>query len=183
MFTAMPQGVNPTSASLHAIEAAALQLLHAVRSAGEGCFVSASPLPNGVHYLTVAELFNEFLVSKARAGRSDNYTGLLLKALRSFCTGREQRAVASITAREIEDWLYENTWASRTRKGRLMTQRNVFAWSVTRGELAANVAAGTDLPTDDSEGDPPGILAPAVQGGDGQPGTSPPEFPRPNMSG
>ena len=158
----MPQSVNPTSASLAAIEQAALQLLQAVRSAGKDSFAPASlsPIPN-TRPVTVAELFNEFLLSKSRAGRSDNYTGLLLKELRSFCTGRERRAVASLTAHEIETWLYANDWSARTRKGRLMTLRNVFTWAVTRGTLAGNVALGIDMPTDDSAGEPPGIHTPA----------------------
>jgi hypothetical protein len=103
-------------------------------------------------------LFNEFLLSKSRAGRSDNYTGLLLKELRSFCTGRERRVVASITAQEIEQWLYANEWSARTRKGRLMTLRNVFSRAVTRGTLARNVALGIDMPTDDQAGGPTGSL-------------------------
>ena len=158
----MPQSVIPTSASLRAIEAAALQLLNAVRSAGKVSF-SSSPLLNGVAAkpLSVAELFNQFLLAKARAGRSDNYTGLLLKELRSFATGREGRAVASVTADEIESWLHGQGWSARTMRGRLLTLRNVLSWAVTRGELAGNVALGVDLPTDDAADEPPGIHTPA----------------------
>lgn len=158
----MPQSVNPTSASLQAIEAAALQLLHAVRSAGEGRFVSQS-IPHGntpPAPVTVCDLFNEFLLSKARSGRSDNYTGLLLKELRSFATGREGRAVASITAAEIEDWLYGQEWSPRTQRGRLLTLRNVFSWAMARGELICNPALGVDVPT--LENEPPAIHTPAA---------------------
>ena len=58
---------------------AALQLLAAVRQAGNGSFVSAPSLSNARKPLSVVELFNEFLLAKARAGRSDRYLGLLLK--------------------------------------------------------------------------------------------------------
>jgi len=158
----MPQSVIPTSASLQAIEAAALQLLNAVRSAGKGSFASASKIPSiaTAKPLSVAELFNQFLLAKARAGRSDNYTALLLKELRSFATGREGRAVASVTADEIEAWLHSQGWSARTMRGRLLTLRNVLSWAVTRGELAANVALGVDLPTDDAADQPPGIHTP-----------------------
>lgn len=157
----MPQSVTPTSASLAAIEAAALQLLHAVRSAGDDRFSSlALPTVAATPPVTVAELFNAFLLAKARAGRSDNYTGLLLKELRSFCTNRENRPVASISAAEIEAWLHGQGWSPRTMRGRLLTLRNVLSWAVTRGELAGNVALGVDLPTDDSENEPPGIHTP-----------------------
>ena len=156
----MPQSVNPTSASLQAIEAAALQLLAAVRSAGNGFSVSASPSLSTPRHVTVAELFNEFLHSKAKSGRSDNYLGLLLKELRSFATGRENRPLATISAAEIEQWLYTSDWSARTRKGRLLTLRNVLAWACQRGELVSNVALGVDLPQDDSETEPPGIHTP-----------------------
>ena len=46
-------------------------------------------------------------------------------------------------------------------RGRLLTLRNVFTWAVTRGQLAGNVALGVDLPSDDSETEPPGIHTPA----------------------
>ena len=73
----MPQSDKPSSASLAAIEAAALQLLHAVRSAGKA-FPSQFPALLGAQApagrpRSVAELFNEFLLSKARVNRSDNY--------------------------------------------------------------------------------------------------------------
>jgi site-specific recombinase XerD len=151
----MPQSVNPTSASLAAVEAAALQLLQAVRSAGEGRFVSHQPAAT----LTVTQLCNQFLESKARAGRSDNYLGLLIKELRSFAKGRERQAVAMIGAAEIESWLYGQGWSPRTIKGRLLTVRTVFAWAIARGLLAVNPAAGVDVPTQSNE--PPGIHTPA----------------------
>jgi site-specific recombinase XerC len=156
----MPAEVNPTSASLQAVEAAALQLLEAVRLV-RGFSVSSQvvSLKNVSAPLTIADFFNAFLIAKARAGRSDNYTGLLLKELRSFATGREGRSVASITAHEIEQWLHGEGWSARTKRGRLLTLRNVLSWGCSRGELVCNVALGVDLPTDDSE-EPPGIHTP-----------------------
>lgn len=154
-------GSNLPLAALQQVEAAALQLLAAVRQAGNGCFVSA-PLPPGAvappGLVTVAELFNSFLLSKARAGRSENYCGLLLKELRSFANGREARPVASITAHEVETWLHGQAWSAATQRGRLLTLRNVLSWAVTRGELAGNVALGVDMPQLDNA--PPGIHTP-----------------------
>lgn len=155
-FATMPQSVNPTSASLQAVEAAALQLLAAVRQAGEGLSVSKiSPIKRAD---TVTELCNQFLISKARAGRSDNYLALLIKELRSFAKGRERRPLASISASEIESWLHSQGWSPRTMKGRLLTVRTLFAWAISRNELAINPALGVDVPTQSNE--PPGIHSP-----------------------
>lgn len=107
---------------------------------------------------TVADLCNSFLLAKARAVRGDRYVGLLVKELRSFAEGREGRAAASVTAQELEAWLHGHAWAPRTKKGRLMTVRNLFAWGVARQELAANPALGVDMPAVLSP--PPGIHTP-----------------------
>ena len=159
----MPAPVNPTSGNLQSLEAAALQLLHVVRQLGDSSFSANNFPPAGAPAhapVTIAELFNEFLLAKSRAGRSANYCGLLLKELRSFATGRERRPAASISARELETWLHGQGWSGRTMRGRLLTLRNVLSWAVTRGELVCNVALGVDLPTDDNAGAPPGIHTP-----------------------
>jgi len=156
----MPQSEKPSSASLAAIEAAALQLLHAVRSAGNGFASQLHPLTlAGKPPLSVPQLFNEFMLSKARAGRSDNYLRITHTALANFASGRERMAVASVSASEIEGWLYSQKWQPRTVKNNLGILRTVLAWAVTRGELAGNVALGIDAPTIDN--DPPEIHTPA----------------------
>ena len=157
----MSESVNPTSDGLKAVEAAALALLEAVRSAGGGRFLSAA---NGSREVTagprLVDLANEFLLSKYRAGRSDNYTGLLIKELKSFVTGREKRPAASISSAEIETWLHAQQWSGRTMQGRLLTLRNLFSWAVSRGEMISNPALGVDMPTDQSQFEPPGIHSP-----------------------
>lgn len=148
-------------AALQQIEAAALQLLAAVRQAGAAAVPGSSPhTPSHSQApVTVAELCNAFLVAKARAGRSDRYVGLLVKELRSFATGREARPAATVSAAEIESWLHGQDWSPRTQRGRLLTVRTLFTWAVARGDLAGNPALGVDLPT--VAADPPGIHSPA----------------------
>jgi integrase len=159
MFDNLKSSPVPTSGgSLESIEAALLQLLAAVRSQGDGLFVSKISPRHGGRAVTVADLCNEFLISKARAGRSDNYLGLLVKELRSFSKHRASRAVASVSSSEIESWLHSNNWSPRTQKGRLLTLRTLLAWAVTRGELVINPALGVDVPTQSNE--PPGIHTP-----------------------
>ena len=140
---------------MQSLEAVALQLLQAVRSA-EGNF---APKFSALPPHTVTELCNQFLESKYLAGRSDNYLSLLIKELNSFSKGRERRAVASISALEIEAWLYGQGWAPRTIKGRLLTVRTLFTWGISRGLLAVNPALGVDVPIQSNE--PPGIHQPA----------------------
>ena len=154
----MSAGLNPTSDNLRAIENAVLQLLAAVQQARNVPNPAPPPVTQTAPTpLSVVDLFNDFLLAKARAGRSDNYTGLLLKELRSFSIGRESRPVASITAQEIETWLNAQGWSQRTKKGRLLTLRTVFSWGAARGLLLGNPALGVDTPQDESEQAPPGI--------------------------
>lgn len=142
--------------ALQQLENAALSMVEAVRQvAGR---TSAQQVAGHTGILTVAGLCNLFLLAKARAGRSDNYCGLLLKELRSFANGRESRPASSITAEEIEFWLHGQNWSAATQRGRLLTMRNLLGWAVQRGELACNVALGVDQPQLDNA--PPGIHTP-----------------------
>ena len=95
---------NLPPAAAGSIEAAALQLLRAVQ--GQGNFALAPKSTHGHILPSLLDLANEFLMSKARSGRSIGYLELLVKQIRAFTTGRESRPLASITALEIESWLY-----------------------------------------------------------------------------
>lgn len=141
-------------ASLDGIERAALQLLQAVREARGDVASTAAPS----HTPSLVEVCNEFLTAKANAGRSENYLRVTHTQLTQFCKGREQRTAASVTAREIEAWLYAQPWAQVTRRNLLMTLRTVFAFAVSRGLIVGNVADGVDVPT--VEDKPPGIHTP-----------------------
>ncbi len=129
------------------IEAAALQLLQAVRAAGQGIAPASPATGQPGPALCVVDLCNEFLLAKARAGRSDGYLGLLIKQLRAFVQDRAGRAVASVGAAEIESWLYAQPWADKTRHGALLTLRTLFDFAVGRAYLAGNPALAVDLPT------------------------------------
>jgi len=77
----MPSSQNLPLAALQQIEAAALQLLSAVRQAGNG-FSSSNILPlRPARLSTVADLCNSFLLAKARAGRSERYLRTLRAGL------------------------------------------------------------------------------------------------------
>ena len=139
------EGKNLPPTALGSIEAAALNLLQAVR-AGEKPF--STQLHSGPCSIpSLLELANEFLLSKARAKRSDGYLELLVKQLRSFTTGRERRTLASITAPEIEQWLYDQSWSDKTRHGHLLTLRTLFQFAIARCYQVGNPALAVDLPT------------------------------------
>ena len=146
----------PTSGGTEQIEALLVQLLAAVRQTPS--FSHQAPAAGNTRPVTVADLCNQFITAKYNASRSDNYIGLLIKELRSFANGREGRAAASVSAEEIERWLHGQKWADYTKRGRLITVKNLFAWAVRRGALPANPALGVDLPRVISE--PPGIHTP-----------------------
>ena len=95
----------------------------------------------------VVDLVNEFLLAKARAGRSDNYLGLLYKQLRAFALERAQTPAGGVTASEIEAWLYAQPWADKTRHGHLLTLRTLFDFGIGRGFVSSNPALAVDLPT------------------------------------
>ena len=145
---------QPSSVGLPAVEAALLQLLAAVRAANGNLAPYSGPLS-----FSLSQAFNEFLLAKARAGRSDNYLRVIRKNLAAFCDGREARPLATITAEEIDRWLCDNAWSARTRKGAVKDLRTAFAWCMSRGMLAANPAMGVDIPTQDVT--PPAIHTPA----------------------
>ena len=135
--------------ALQRIETAALQLVAAVRSAG------TSPVPQDKAVPSLVTVINEFLISKARSGRSVRYLGLLVKQLRAFSKGREDVPAVAISAGEIEKWLYDQEWSAKTRHGALLTLRNLFEYAIGRAYMVNNPALAVDLPTID-------LLAPGV---------------------
>ena len=159
----------PLSASLASALAAAADALAAVaRALGAPQPPPLSPAPshsqrecyswNNKLAPLLVEAVNEFLTSKARAGRSDRYLRQLRVSLRSLVVGRSRVPVDQVTAADLDRWLRAGGWAARTRKGYLSDASTLFAWCQRRGWLAENPARGVDVPA--SVPKPPGILCP-----------------------
>ena len=129
---------------LSQIAAACSALLSAVQAVQNQNSHFPSP-PVGSSTLLV-DLANSFMESKVQAVRSDNYLRVLLGQVRHFVTGRESRSVYSITSAEIEHWLHSRKWAPKTKRGHLLTLRNLFNWAVARQLLAVNPALAVDMP-------------------------------------
>ncbi len=147
---------------LQALADAAQALLEAVAKArAPGPSPPGAPPPPSI--LThaspsLADLVNEFLLSKARSGRADRYLRQLHVTLCGFARGREGQSAAGIAAREVESWLHSHGWQPRTQAGVLLDLRNLFNFAVRRSYLAANPALAVDMPRFDSP--PPGIHTP-----------------------
>lgn len=116
-----------------------------------------APLPSLAPPLV--ECVNQFLLSKARAGRSERYLRQLRVSLRSLLAGRARTPVDQVAAVDLERWLAAHGWAPRTRRGYLADASTLFAWCIRRGFLPDNPAAAVELPR--AAGRPPGIHTPA----------------------
>lgn len=92
------------------------------------------------------ELVRDFLLHKARAGRSDRYLRQLRASLGPWVQGRSRRDAAQITTRDLEEWIEDRGGAARTRKGFMGDLRTLFAWAVRRGILTSNPAAALEAP-------------------------------------
>lgn len=127
---------------------------------GQGSF-SAQPafLHTSSPSLTLSELTNEFLRAKARAGRSDRYLAALHYSLAKFSLGRGKRELASLTTREIEDWLDGLKLKPRTLQGYLGDVRTLLNFAVRRNYLAHNPARGVEPPV--FEPAPPSLHTPS----------------------
>jgi len=108
---------------------------------------------------TVVQTVNDFLLAKARAGRSDRYLRQLRVSLTSFSSGRALRPLTSITTAEIEKWLDDRDWSAVTQRGYLSDVRTLFNFAMRRGLVSHNPAGGVELPAvEDME--PPKIHTP-----------------------
>ena len=136
-----------------ALAQAAAAMTALASAIGKGSFVSAtsspalSPAPSPV---TVRDAVNDFLMAKARAGRSDRYLAALRVSLGSFVFGRAHTALEAVTITDLETWLEAKNWAARTRAGYLSDVAVFYNWSIRRGLARENPAAAVELPAVDS---------------------------------
>jgi integrase len=105
---------------------------------------------------SVIETVNEFLLAKARAGRSDRYLRQLRVSLSHFASGRARVPLSSVTIADVENWLDATDWAVRTQRGYLSDVRTMFNFAVRRGLVTLNPAVGVELPVLGEE-EPPHI--------------------------
>jgi integrase len=129
---------------LKRIEDAAVQLVQAIRSAVNATALNTVSDAAG---FSVTDLVTEFLISKAKSQRSIRYLSLLVKQCRAFTRGREDTPAIAVTARDIEQWLYSQAWADKTRHGALVTVRNLFEFALERNYVVNNPGRAVPLPS------------------------------------
>lgn len=117
------------------------------------------PGPNGGD-LTVREAINEFLITKARAGRSDRYLRQLRVSLSSFSRGRASRPLADVTLSEVEKWCFGQGWKAKTMRGYLADVRTLFHFAQRRGYVTSLVPCQVELPEAAPSHQAPGIHTP-----------------------
>lgn len=120
------------------------RVLEAKTVSASGPSPSLSSAPG--HGLRLLECVNDFVVAKARQGRSDRYLRQFRVALGSFSKGRANAPLVSIKAADIESWMTGQHWSPRTQFGYLGDVRTFFAWCVRRSLLEKNPADGVDVP-------------------------------------
>lgn len=110
----------------------------------------------GVH--TFEEVTAEFLVSRRAMNckpktmvQYESYVEVLNKEFGSV-------KVNELKRQDIEDWLAESEWSSRTRKNYLVTITTILNFALSREYCVTNAAALIDRPILDDK--PPGILTP-----------------------
>lgn len=101
---------------------------------------------SGSTWITVLDLVNEFLLAKARAGRSDRYLRQLRVCLKNFAGGRARTVLDQVNVAQIEKWLRDQEWSPRTQRGYVADVRTMFNYAVRRGYVERNPASAVELP-------------------------------------
>ena len=104
----------------------------------------------------VAEAAAELIKLKEAAHKSPRYVKDLGLRLGRFCKTHGERTVASITAKELDEWLASLAVAPGTRNTFRRDLRTLFSFCEKRGYAPTNTAKGTERAEDVDK--PPGIL-------------------------
>lgn len=150
--------MNAAASQLPQLTPAAIEGLRALLQIIESGLASAPP-PPAAPRRTVQEVGNEFLVSKARTGKSPRYLLQSRSAFTILFRGRMLRPVHTITAEEIESWSNDGNFSARTRRNFITSARTFFNFARSRGYAGDNPAAALELPP--LENKPVEICSPA----------------------
>lgn len=127
--------------AVQALAAVVASLAPGAAAASNPLTLSHSPAPAG---MTLTELVNEFLKTKARSGRSDRYLRQVRVSLSSFANGRGRMFLKEINAADVERWLEAQNWSKKTSENYLKDVRTLFNFAIKRGLSSFNPAAGAE---------------------------------------
>jgi site-specific recombinase XerC len=100
---------------------------------------------------SVVELTNQFLLAKARAGKSDRYLGALRNSLSKFTAGRAHQMACDVSVADVEKWMARPEWKPRTQIGYLKDVRTLYNFAIRRGLVKTNPANGVELPVEEPD--------------------------------
>jgi len=146
--------------TIEALTATCAALLQVVQSLKGENFVPVVPSlslhqqgpPRAARPLTLRELIDAFLESKAKVKRSPRYLRQLKTILKRFQKGRSAKPAGLVTLSDVEKWLDSQPWGARTRLGASRDVRTLYAWGIKRGLVDLNPAAGVELEACDRKG-------------------------------
>lgn len=107
----------------------------------------------------VRDVVNDFLVAKARAGRSDRYLRQLRVSLSNFSRGRASVPLSAVTLADVEKWIFGQGWEPKTMRGHLSDVRTLFRFAERRGYVRDVKACRVELP-ESPAGHAPGMHTP-----------------------
>jgi integrase len=108
--------------------------------------LAAAPPPPTAPRRTIQELGNEFLISKARTGKSVRYLLEIRSSLSCLFAGQMMRQVHTITTAELESWVCAKRLRARTQRNFITNARIFFSFAQSRGYTSENPAAALELP-------------------------------------
>lgn len=100
-------------------------------------------MPGASHFqdpdpsMTLVDVVNAFLVSKAKSEVSDRTQRQYTVVAKSFARGRATRPFASITREDVETWLDNDDWTPETKRHYLGDLKTLLNYAVKRGWLDA----------------------------------------------
>lgn len=144
----MPAGNRqPDAPDLSAVLSSLADAVRVMAAALQGIAQGpARPSRSSLSPVRLTDAANEFLVAKARAGRSDRYLRQLRVVLHQLAQGHRGADLGDLTPAGLERWASRQEWAARTRRGYVADVRTFLAWCVRRGYLDANPADAVETP-------------------------------------
>lgn len=109
--------------------------------------------------LTVREVVNEFLLTKAKGNRSDRYLRQLRVSLASFAKNRANTPLENVTLKEIEKWVFK-VGRPKTMRGYLGDVKTLYNFALRRQYISNAFATQVELPQSDTRHVQPGIHTP-----------------------
>lgn len=117
-------------------------------------------LAAGPEPVTLIEAINAFIIYKAKMNASDENLRYLRQVLTQFNRGRSQRFMATLTAKDVQEWVlsFERRKTMQTYTGAV---RTFFRYCVRAGWMTRDLTQDVELPRDSNDSREPAAYTPA----------------------